>query len=59
MDRPHVAILGAGPVGICLALMLEKRGYRVTVFEKRDASYRGQGRAINLSLSYKGLRSLS
>jgi len=32
----HVAIVGAGPGGLTAAMMLAAKGFRVTVFEKRD-----------------------
>ena len=31
-----VAIIGAGPAGITIAIILAKRGYQITVFESRD-----------------------
>jgi NADPH-dependent glutamate synthase beta subunit-like oxidoreductase/Pyruvate/2-oxoacid:ferredoxin oxidoreductase delta subunit len=35
--RPHtVAVIGGGPSGIACAYFLAKKGYRVTVFEKRN-----------------------
>ena len=35
--QPQVAIVGAGPVGLCLALDLAWRGIQVTVLEQRPA----------------------
>src|SRR5690242_10640838 len=38
MDREtQVAIIGAGPVGLCLALDLAWRGIQVTIVEQRPA----------------------
>lgn len=39
MDPPNgmrVAIIGAGPAGITIAVILARRGYKVTVFEDRE-----------------------
>jgi cation diffusion facilitator CzcD-associated flavoprotein CzcO len=35
-ERPHVAIIGAGVSGICLAILLKKAGLDFTLFEKAD-----------------------
>src|SRR5689334_10680710 len=32
--RPHIAIIGAGPGGLCSAMILAHRGFKVSVFEK-------------------------
>ncbi len=56
-----VNIVGAGLAGALLAVLLAKRGYRVTVFERRpdprhtDAE---SGRSINLALAARGIRAL-
>lgn len=59
--QKNIAIVGAGLVGSLLAINLIKRGYRVTVFERRGdmrkKGYEG-GRSINLALSNRGLRAL-
>lgn len=59
--QKNIAIVGAGLVGSLLAIYLIKRGYRVTVFERRGdmrkKGYEG-GRSINLALSNRGLRAL-
>jgi kynurenine 3-monooxygenase len=57
----HIAISGAGLVGSLLALYLRKRGYQVSVFERRGDMRRSDyvgGRSINLALSNRGLRAL-
>jgi kynurenine 3-monooxygenase len=54
----HIAIVGAGLVGSLLALYLVKRGYQVTVFERRPDMRKNivdAGRSINLALSSRGL----
>jgi kynurenine 3-monooxygenase len=56
-----IAISGAGLVGSLLAIYLKRRGYTVTVFERRSdmrsSTYIG-GRSINLALSNRGMRAL-
>ena len=57
----HIGIIGAGLVGSLLSVYLSKRGYRVSVFERRNdlrVRNRDQGRSINLALSTRGIRSL-
>jgi kynurenine 3-monooxygenase len=56
-----IAIAGAGLVGSLLSIYLRKRGYNVTVFERRpDMRIKGfeGGRSINLALSNRGIRAL-
>jgi kynurenine 3-monooxygenase len=57
----HIAIAGAGLVGSLLSIYLKKRGYTVSVFERRSdmrsSDYVG-GRSINLALSNRGIRAL-
>ena len=57
----HIAICGAGLVGSLLSIYLAKRGYKVSVFERRgdmrQSTYVG-GRSINLALSNRGIRAL-
>ncbi|CAN5308000.1 NAD(P)/FAD-dependent oxidoreductase [soil metagenome] len=60
-SKKHIAIVGAGLVGSLLAIYLKKRGYAVSVFERRpDMRKSGEyaGRSINLALSNRGLRAL-
>lgn len=59
--KKSIAIAGAGLVGSLLAIYLKKRGYHVTVFERRgDMRKNGAeaGRSINLALSNRGIRAL-
>ncbi|HEU5292918.1 MAG TPA: NAD(P)/FAD-dependent oxidoreductase, partial [Cyclobacteriaceae bacterium] len=62
MSKPsNIAIIGAGLVGSLLSIYLRKRGYQVTVFERRgDMRKKGAegGRSINLALSNRGIRAL-
>ncbi|MEA3452759.1 MAG: FAD-dependent oxidoreductase [Patescibacteria group bacterium] len=37
--KNSVAIIGAGPIGLYLAWQLKKKGFNVTVFEKKDGIY--------------------
>lgn len=60
-NSKSIAIAGAGLVGSLLAIYLKKRGYAVTVFERRgDMRKKGAeaGRSINLALSNRGIRAL-
>lgn len=57
-----IAIVGAGLVGSLLAIYLQKRGYHVTLFERRPDMRTGKlvgGRSINLALSNRGLTALA
>ena len=57
----NIAIVGAGLVGSLLSIYLRKRGYAVTVLERRpDMRRKGfeGGRSINLALSNRGIRAL-
>lgn len=57
----HIGIVGAGLVGSLLSIYLAKRGYKVSVFERRADMRKGKGdagRSINLALSNRGIRAL-
>src|SRR4051812_44922821 len=57
-----VTIVGAGLVGSLLAILLGRRGYKVSVFERRPDLRKASisaGRSINLALSDRGLRGLA
>lgn len=60
-ENKNIAIVGAGLVGSLLSIYLIKRGYNVTVFERR-ANMRKHvldaGRSINLALSNRGICAL-
>ncbi len=61
MPDKQVAVIGAGLVGSLMALYLARRGYQVSVFERRPdmrvKSFDG-GRSINLALSNRGIKAL-
>ena len=56
-----IGILGAGLVGALLSIYLKKRGFKVSLYEKRsdirNASM-NSGRSINLALSRRGIKAL-
>ncbi len=57
----HIGIVGAGLVGSLLSIYLAKRGYQVTVYERRPNMRQhvlDAGRSINLALSNRGIRAL-
>lgn len=57
----EVLILGAGLVGSLLSIYLAKRGYKVTIYERRPDMRKTEisaGRSINLALSDRGWRGL-
>lgn len=56
-----VTILGAGLVGSLLAVILRKRGYEVTIYERRQdmrSAALAAGRSINLAMSARGWKAL-
>ncbi|MEO5985344.1 MAG: FAD-dependent monooxygenase, partial [Ferruginibacter sp.] len=57
----NIGIIGAGLVGSLLSVFLSKRGYNVTIFERRPDIRKAvsiEGRSINLALSDRGIRAL-
>lgn len=59
--KKDVTIIGAGLVGSLLSIYLAKRGYRVSIFERRPDMRKEKisaGRSINLALSDRGLLGL-
>jgi kynurenine 3-monooxygenase len=57
----HIGIAGAGLVGSLIAVFLLRRGYQVSLFDRRkDFRKTGgyQGKSINMALSNRGLRAL-
>jgi kynurenine 3-monooxygenase len=60
-NNKHIAIVGAGLVGSLLAIYLAKRGYTISLYERRADMRQGNadaGRSINLALSTRGIRAL-
>jgi kynurenine 3-monooxygenase len=61
LHRPVVRIIGAGPTGALLAILLQRRGHAVELYESRtdprglDAE---SGRSINLALADRGIHAL-
>ncbi len=56
-----ITIVGAGLVGSLLAILLGKRGYKVTIYERRKDLRKASisaGKSINLALSNRGLKPL-
>lgn len=57
----HIGIVGGGLVGTLAAIYLAKRGYRISVYERRQDPRHNQidgGRSINLALSNRGIKAL-
>ncbi|MEZ0612467.1 FAD-dependent oxidoreductase [Fibrella sp. WM1] len=55
-----ISVLGAGLVGSLLALMLSRRGYALSIYEKRADSRRKntRGRSINLAVSCRAWKAI-
>src|SRR5436190_8993411 len=57
----NITVIGAGLVGSLLSIYLSKRGYKVSVYEKRPDLRKNRisaGKSINLALSDRGWRGL-
>lgn len=57
-----IAIIGGGPAGCLMAILLARRGQQVQVFERRPDPRREPpeaGRSINLALAARGKRALA
>ncbi len=60
-DRPAVRIVGAGPTGALLAILLGRRGHAVELYESRPDPRKAaaeSGRSINLALADRGIHAL-
>jgi kynurenine 3-monooxygenase len=56
-----ITIVGAGPAGCLLAILLARRGEQVTLYERRGdprSAPAEAGRSINLALAARGIRAL-
>jgi kynurenine 3-monooxygenase len=56
-----VRIIGAGPTGALLAILLQRRRYAVELYESRSDPRTGpeeSGRSINLALADRGIHAL-
>ncbi|HEY2590317.1 MAG TPA: NAD(P)/FAD-dependent oxidoreductase, partial [Steroidobacteraceae bacterium] len=61
MSRGEVNIVGAGLAGPLLAMLLARRGFAVTLYERREDPRHASavaGRSINLALAARGIRAL-
>lgn len=59
--KKEVTIIGAGLVGSLLAIYLLKKGYKVSIYERRGDMRKetlSAGRSINLALSDRGINAL-
>lgn len=59
--KKEISIIGAGLVGSLLSIYLSKRGYKVTIYERREDMRNSgiiAGRSINLALSDRGIKAL-
>ena len=60
-DAAGINIVGAGLAGSLLAILLAKRGFKVTVYERRPdprVVTANGGRSINMALAARGIRGL-
>ena len=59
--KTSICIVGAGPVGSLMSVLLARRGFDVTVYERRPDMRRVDipaGRSINLALANRGINAL-
>ncbi|KAF9264797.1 FAD/NAD(P)-binding domain-containing protein [Marasmius fiardii PR-910] len=62
--RKKAVVVGAGPVGCLAAMMLAKRGWRVSLYEGRadlrqsSTKALAQQRSINLAISHRGIAAI-
>ena len=62
-ETPEITLVGAGLAGSLLAIFLARRGYRVTLLERRldprkTSTANAAGRSINLALANRGIAAL-
>jgi len=61
IDPPAVRIVGAGPTGALLAILIQRRGHAVELYESRSDPREAAaetGRSINLALADRGIHAL-
>ncbi len=61
LNRGVIRIVGAGPTGALLALLMQRRGHRVELYESRPDPRQhpsASGRSINLALADRGIHAL-
>jgi kynurenine 3-monooxygenase len=59
MTAQPLSIVGAGPTGALLAILLKRRGLDVSLYDSRsEVEPPGAGRSINLALAARGIRAL-
>lgn len=61
VPHTHVGIVGAGPAGALLAILLRRRGFAVTLYERRSDPRQwafDSGRSINLAMAERGINAL-
>jgi kynurenine 3-monooxygenase len=61
MSRESVTVVGGGPAGALLSIILARQGIPTIVFERRSDPRQGRvaaGRSINLALAERGLNAL-
>lgn len=59
--KKHITIVGAGLVGALQAIYFQRKGYHVSIYERREDMRKAEisaGRSINLALSDRGLKAL-
>jgi kynurenine 3-monooxygenase len=59
--KQNIIIIGAGLVGSLLSIYLSRRGYKVSIYERRGDMRKEKvevGRSINLALSDRGIKAL-
>lgn len=58
---PQITIIGAGPAGCFMALLLAKRGFHVQIFERysrEEVTEKASGRSFNITFFKKGVEAL-
>jgi kynurenine 3-monooxygenase len=61
IERGPITLVGAGPTGTLLAILLQRRGFGVTLYDSRPdpRSHAGEsGRSINLAMADRGIHAL-